>query len=119
MAHTVAMVVAQRRALIMSELNQCDGCNRNLPIENGIHVDGQLFGMLCTKNRYQQAKTTEEVSKFTMPFTGHEAEKLSNILDLINKSGLAIEAFDVFLAEYARTKDLDKAWWFAQCEWDL
>jgi|GEM_PF-2842546 len=54
-----------------------------------------------------------------MPFTGHKATDLNEYLELICNCGLAVECFDAFLAEYARTKDLNKAWWFAQCEWDV
>ena len=40
-------------------MNQCDGCKRGLPVENGIHVDptkkgyGRLF-MVCTKGVYER-----------------------------------------------------------------
>lgn len=58
-------------------------------------------------------------SKVTMPFTGHCAKSMFDYLGLINNSGLPVECFDAFLAEYAKTKDLDQAWFFAQCEWDV
>ena len=40
-------------------LNQCDGCRRQLPIENGIHVDPKITGwgrlyMVCEKDRYNE-----------------------------------------------------------------
>ena len=59
--------------------------------------------------------------EFTMPFTGHKPHELHETLTSINHAagGLTVEAFDAFLAEYARTKDLDKAWGFAVSEWDL
>jgi hypothetical protein len=53
-----------------------------------------------------------------MPFSGHDAEHLAAALDSIVKCSLPIEVFDAFLAEYAKTKDLDKARNFAMCEWD-
>ena len=33
--------------------NQCDGCQRGIPVVNGIHKDEQDFGMMCTKGRYK------------------------------------------------------------------
>lgn len=38
----------------LSEINQCDGCQKGLPIDDGIHRDEQMFGIACTKNRYKQ-----------------------------------------------------------------
>ena len=32
--------------------NQCDGCQRGIPVVNGVHKDEQGFGMGCTKGRY-------------------------------------------------------------------
>lgn len=42
-------------------INQCDGCRRGLPIENGLHIreDG-LPDMACTKERYTAALEREE-----------------------------------------------------------
>ena len=34
-------------------LNQCDGCMAGLPLKDGIHQDGQVFGIVCTKDRYK------------------------------------------------------------------
>ena len=56
--------------------------------------------------------------KVTMPFSGHTPEHLAATLKSINESGLAVEVFDAFLAEYKKTGDLDKARFFALCEWD-
>lgn len=38
----------------MKGKNQCDGCNRNLPVKNGIHTtkNGELIG--CDINRYKK-----------------------------------------------------------------
>ena len=55
---------------------------------------------------------------FTMPFTGHKPEHLYAILKSIADSPLSVELFDAFLAEYIKTKDLDKARFFGLCEWD-
>lgn len=55
---------------------------------------------------------------FAMPFTGHDAKHLHATLKSIADSPLPVELFDAFLAEYAKTKDLEKARFFAQCEWD-
>jgi len=33
--------------------NQCDGCQRGIPVVNGMHKDEQSFGMMCTKCRYK------------------------------------------------------------------
>jgi hypothetical protein len=33
-------------------INQCDGCRAGLPLENGIHRDGQMLGLVCTADRY-------------------------------------------------------------------
>jgi len=52
------------------------------------------------------------------PFTGEPQEDLKAILLSISDSPLPVEVFDAFLAEYARTKDLQGARFFAQCEWD-
>ena len=38
----------------LSEINQCDGCQKGLLIDDGIHRDEQMFGIACTKNRYKQ-----------------------------------------------------------------
>lgn len=59
------------------------------------------------------------MDEIRMPFTGHKAVDLAIYFDLINNSGLPLECFDAFLAEYARTKNLSTAWFFAQCEWDV
>jgi len=34
--------------------NQCDGCQRGIPVVNGVHKDEQGFGMGCTKDRYTE-----------------------------------------------------------------
>jgi hypothetical protein len=34
--------------------NQCDGCQRGIPVVNGVHKDEQGFGMGCTKGRYTE-----------------------------------------------------------------
>ena len=34
--------------------NQCDGCQRGIPVTYGIHKDEQGFGMSCTKGRYME-----------------------------------------------------------------
>ena len=39
--------------------NQCDGCQRGIPVVNGVHKDEQGFGMGCTKGRYK--KTIQDV----------------------------------------------------------
>jgi len=56
--------------------------------------------------------------KLTMPFTGEEPQKLHDTLKSIAEYPLPVEVFDAFLREYAESKDLDKARFFAQCEWD-
>ena len=50
--------------------------------------------------------------------SGHPFSELQEVLDFINDKELAVELFDAFLAEYARTKDIGKAIFFARCEWD-
>ena len=59
-----------------------------------------------------------EVDGVVMTFTGHTHEKLKATLKSIIESGLPIEIFDAFLAEYVKTQCLDKARFFAMCEWD-
>lgn len=54
----------------------------------------------------------------TMPFTGHTGEELFTTLESITNSPLSVELFDAFLSEYVKTKDLQKARFFASCEWD-
>lgn len=56
--------------------------------------------------------------ELTMPFTGHKAEHLSKTLNSISECSLPVEVFDAFLREYRETGDLDKARFFAACEWD-
>ena len=34
--------------------NQCDGCQRGIPVVNGVHKDEQCFGMGCSKGRYTE-----------------------------------------------------------------
>lgn len=36
--------------------NQCDGCNRGLPIEDGCHMEGDHVYMGCTKSLYADPK---------------------------------------------------------------
>lgn len=44
----------------MSKVNQCDGCQRGLPVKNGIHIDkgssclSAFYYMTCTSNRYNE-----------------------------------------------------------------
>jgi len=80
-------------------------------------VDDKInrIGDDMTNGKYDACDTQEPV---TMPFTGHGAEHLFATLNSITNSGLSVEIFDAFLAEYARSKDLDKARHFAMCEWD-
>lgn len=58
-----------------------------------------------------------------LPFSNHSEEELRFVLDWLGgvdkEHGLGVEALDAFLGEYAQTKNLDKAVWFATCEWDL
>jgi len=42
--------------------NQCDGCIRGVPIVNGIHKDEQYFGMMCSKERYEDMSRTRRKS---------------------------------------------------------
>lgn len=72
--------------------------------------------MNCECDESNPSEDSKE--KFAMPFSGHDAQHLSSTLKSITESGLPIEIFDAFLAEYSRTKDLDKARFFAMCEWD-
>jgi len=53
-----------------------------------------------------------------MPFTGHTSKEIRSTLVQIVKCGMPIEVFDAFLAEYARSKDLNKSMKFAFDEWD-
>ena len=67
---------------------------------------------------YQSCGCNQLAITRAMPFTGHNAKHLEACLKSITESGLPAEVFDAFLAEYVKTKDLDKARFFAQCEWD-
>lgn len=49
-----------KELLLEMELNQCDGCNADLPIINGSHKDSQMFGIGCTKERYNKPKLTPQ-----------------------------------------------------------
>lgn len=43
----------KHRIEMREELNQCDGCKRNIPLTGNVHKDDQTFGIGCTKNRYE------------------------------------------------------------------
>lgn len=43
-------------------VNQCDGCRRGLPIENGIHYDKGWPDMSCTADRYAPVAQRKSVS---------------------------------------------------------
>lgn len=58
------------------------------------------------------------LERLVMPHSQHEAEHLRLTLNSIIECPLPLEVFDAFLAEYARTKNLDEARFFAMCEWD-
>lgn len=57
------------------------------------------------------------------PFSGHTGKELRFVIGWLarvdKEHGLGVEALDAFLGEYCESKDLDKAVWFAHCEWDL
>jgi len=48
----------------------------------------------------------------------HDSDKLVDILNYIESSNLSVELFSSFIKEYAKCKDIDKAWSAALCEWD-
>lgn len=51
-----------KRVEIESELNQCDGCNSNIPIVNGIHKSPYPSGsMVCQKHKYGKIIITKIV----------------------------------------------------------
>lgn len=58
------------------------------------------------------------INDIEMPFTGHSANKLLDVLDSINNSSLKVELFDAFLAEYVKTSCLDNSLNWALLEWD-
>jgi len=47
--------------------NQCDGCQRGIPVVNGVHKDEQDFGMACSKDRYKRGDMSTELR--TVPGT--------------------------------------------------
>lgn len=51
-------------------------------------------------------------------FSGHEFSEISEILKSIVTCPLPAEVFDAFLAEYKRSGDLERARYYAMCEWD-
>lgn len=51
-------------------------------------------------------------------FSGHTLNDVYETFKSIKECSLQTEVFDAFLAEYARTKDLGKARFYAMCEWD-
>jgi ribosome biogenesis GTPase A len=59
-----------------------------------------------------------EDQEIKMPFTGIEAETLTNVLNFLASSDMATELFDAFLFDYSRCKNLDEALSFARREWD-
>ena len=50
--------------------------------------------------------------------SGHDLQDVYETFKSIKECPLPTEVFDAFLAEYARTKDLKEARFFAMCEWD-
>lgn len=54
----------------------------------------------------------------TMPFSGHTIKDLMWLLKWFEKTTLPVECLDAFLYEYRKTGNLDKAIFFARCEWD-
>lgn len=48
------------------ELNQCDGCQANLPIIDGIHRDSQMFGIACSKEMYNKLKINPKDNTITI-----------------------------------------------------
>ena len=43
--------------------NQCDGCINNWPLKDGIHYNGAVVAMCCTRSRYQPS-TSEIIEDF-------------------------------------------------------
>lgn len=64
-------------------LNQCDGCNSNMPVENGIHQNGSANHMCCTADRYGKATAETAVCEWTRPkgFVGAHNTGCGEILD--------------------------------------
>lgn len=54
-----------------------------------------------------------------MPFTRHCSKELLGVIKWLKETPLPAESLDAFLYEYVKSKDLDKAIFFACCEWDL
>lgn len=44
---------AEKALQLPSVINQCDGCNSGMPVENGIHQNGKHNHMCCTANKYE------------------------------------------------------------------
>jgi len=47
--------------------NQCDGCQRGIPVVNGIHKDEQGFGMGCSRARYTTSHKTIQGVEYSYP----------------------------------------------------
>lgn len=64
------------------ELNQCDGCQRGIPVIDGIHKDDQAFGIGCTRHLYNKIKTRPDNTVIV-----HESRKYSRdqVIDFIEE----------------------------------
>lgn len=80
-------------------VNQCDGCARGLPIEDGIHIDGRYLVMGCTKDRYSAADLPVENSELRI--TPDEALVCWRALDRVPEVE-AVERHPAFLSVHAK-----------------
>lgn len=100
-------------------MNQCDGCQAGLPLENGMHIDKAPGGkFMCTKEEYEQPSFPDNMERFR--------EKRSEMNDM-DKFCLAM-----YLWIWNMRERPSKAWfqqfrlWYYMCEgwtpsymWDL
>ena len=82
-------------------MNQCDGCQAGLPLENGMHIDKTPGGkFMCTKEKYYEDLEKKE-----------ERLKIATCEFLLYKLGIegkpSVEMFDFV---FKVTKE-DLGWW--------
>lgn len=122
----------QNGAEVVGAIGWCDLCNisfgGSMTMRKAKYLDGKFYHPECyptAVNIYLADKRLnlqrdKQMSKDAneMPFTRHSAKDLSGLLDWFKDNPLPVECLDAFLYEYKRTGDLDKAVFFARCEWD-
>ena len=97
----------------------CDeSCEGNFYQDKAVRKISKIKPLLVERGTKPESNMQSDCVDDGMPFTGHDPKQLQEILKSIIESGMPVEIFDAFLGEYVKTKDLNKARFFAMCEWD-